>query len=113
MIDVTKKTFRRRVINSEKPVLVYFCGHYCYPCKRIEPILNDLAEEFPRDIKFVKFMIDEDTFDYAKRFNINAVPTLLIFKGGVMVNSLVGFIPKTVLRTFLEESLEKNFKIGG
>jgi len=59
-----------------------------------------------KKIKFVKFMVDEDSFEFTKRFNLNAVPTLLIFKGGVMVNSLVGFVSKPVLRTFLEESIK-------
>jgi thioredoxin-like negative regulator of GroEL len=51
-------------------------------------------------------MVDEDTFEFTKRFNLSAVPTLLIFKDGVMVNSLLGFVPKTVLRTFIEESMK-------
>jgi len=106
MDEITKRTFHRRVIKSEEPVLVYFCGEYCYPCKRIEPILNDLSVELGDKIKFVKFMVDEDTFEFAKRFSLNAVPTLLIFKGGVMANSIVGFVPKSVLSTFLEESIK-------
>lgn len=110
MKEVTRKTFHRQVFKSQKPVLVYFCGQSCYPCKRIEPILSDLSEEFSKDIKCVKFIIDEDTFEYAKRFNIKAGPTLLIFKSGVMLNSLVGFVPKSVLRTFLEESIKLSKK---
>ena len=106
MDDITAKTFNRKVFKSKQPVLVYFCGHYCYPCKRIEPILNDLSEEVGKKVKFVKFMVDKDSFEFTQRFNLNAVPTLLIFKGGVMVNSLVGFVPKPVLRTFLEESIK-------
>ena len=106
MDDITVKTFNRKVFKSKQPVLVYFCGHHCYPCKRIEPILNDLSEEIGKKMKFLKFMVNEDSFEFTERFNLNAVPTLLIFKGGVMVNSLVGFVPKPVLRTFLEESIK-------
>jgi len=105
MNEITVKNFHRRVFKSKQPVLVYFCGHHCYPCKRIEPILNDLSEEVGKQIKFVKFMVDEDSFEFTERFNLNAVPTLLIYKDGVMINSLVGFVPKPVLRTFLEESI--------
>jgi len=57
-------------------------------------------------------MIDEDSFEFAERFNLNAVPTLLIFKGGVMINSLVSFVPKPVLRTFLEESIKLSSRKG-
>ena len=57
-------------------------------------------------MKFVKYMINEDTFKFAKRFNLNAVPTLLIYKGCVMIHSLVGFVPKPVLGDFLEESIK-------
>lgn len=105
MDEITPKNFNWRVLKSKRPVLVYFCGHYCYPCKRIEPILLDLSEEIGNKMKFVKFMVDEDSFEFTERFNLNAVPTLLIFSGGVMINSLVGFVPKAVLRTFLEESI--------
>jgi len=105
MDEITAKDFNRRVLKSKLPVLVYFTGHHCYPCKRIEPILIDLSEEMGKEIKFVKFMVDEDSFDFTERFNLNAVPTLLIFSGGVMINSVVGFVPKAVLRTFLEESI--------
>ena len=106
MDEVTARNFNRRVIKSISPVLVYFTGHHCYPCKRIEPILIDLSDEMGKKMRFVKFMVDEDSFKFAERFNLNAVPTLLIFSGGVMTNSLVGFVPKEVLRTFLEESIK-------
>jgi len=112
MDEITVKNFNRRVFKSKHPVLVYFCGHYCYPCKRIEPILDDLSEEVGKKMKFVKFMVDEDSFEFTERFNLNAVSTLLIFKGGVMVNSLVGFVPKQVLRTFLEESIKLSSRIA-
>jgi thioredoxin 1 len=105
MDEITPKNFNRRVLKSKRPVLVYFTGHHCYPCKRIEPILIDLSKEMRKEMKFVKFMVDEDSFDFTERFNLNAVPTLLIFSGGVMTNSLVGFVPRAVLRTFLEESI--------
>ncbi len=106
MDEITTKTFNKKVFKSKTPVLLYFTGKYCYPCKRIEPILNDLSEEVGKKMKFVKFMVDEDSFKFTQQFNLNAVPTLLIFKGGVMINSLVGFVPKPVLRTFLEESIK-------
>lgn len=106
MDEITTRNFNRRVFKSKRPVLVYFTGHHCYPCKRIEPILIDLSEEMGSKMKFVKFMVDEDSFEFTERFNLNAVPTLLIHKGGVMINSLVGFVTKPVLRTFLEESIK-------
>lgn len=106
MDEVTAKTFDIKVFKSKTPVLEYFTGKYCYPCKRIEPILNDLSDEIGDKMKFVKYMINESTFKFAKRFNLNAVPTLPIFKGGVMIHSLVGFVPKPVLRAFLEESIK-------
>jgi thioredoxin 1 len=63
MIDeITKKNFNRRVLKSNRPVLVYFTGHHCYPCKRIEPILLDLSEEMGKKKRFVKFMVDEESF---------------------------------------------------
>ena len=106
MKETNVTNFNRSVIKSKQPVLVYFTGKYCYPCKRIEPILNDLSQELGDEMKFLKFMVDENTFDFTERFNLNAVPTLLIFKDGVLMNSLVGFVAKPVLRAFLQESIK-------
>ena len=106
MDEITVKNFNQKVLKSKQPVVVYFTGHHCYPCKRIEPILTDLEEEIGNNMKFVKFMVDEGSFGFTERFNLNAVPTILIFSSGVMINSIVGFVPKEVLRTFLEESIK-------
>lgn len=112
MKKINVKNFNRSVIKSKYPVLVYFTGKYCYPCKKIEPILKDLSQELEDEMKFVKFMVDENTFEFTERFNLNALPTLLIFKDGVLMNSLVGFVAKPVLRAFLEESIKQSKKIG-
>lgn len=112
MKDINVKNFNHNVIKSKQPVLVFFTGKYCYPCKRLEPILNDLSQELGDEMKFVKFMIDEKTFDYTERFNLNAVPTLLIFNDGVLINSLVGYVAKPVLKVFLEESIRLSEKKG-
>jgi len=105
MDEITTKTFNKKVLKSKIPILVFFTGKFCYPGKRIEPILNDLSEELGDQIKFVKFMVEEDTFDFAKGLYLKAVPTLLVFKNGVKVNSLIGFEAEPVLRKFIEESI--------
>lgn len=105
MKEITPQNFKSKIFKPNITALIFFTGKWCYPCKRIQPILNELCEEFRGDMEFFQFMVDEETFKFAKRFNLNAVPTLIIFKKGVMVNSLVGYVTKPVLRNFLEETI--------
>lgn len=105
MEELTIRNFNKKVLGSKKPVLVFFTGKFCYPGKRMEPILEGLSEDFGGSIKFLKFTVDENTFDFAKELKLKAVPTLAVYKEGANVNSLVGFEPEPVIASFIEESL--------
>ena len=102
--EVTDATFEEEVINAETPVLVDFWADWCAPCKMIAPIVEELAIEFDGKVKFAKVDVDSNPKS-AMNFGIRGIPTLLIFSGGKPVDTVVGAVPKSVLKRRLEDAL--------
>ena len=90
---VTKNNFEAEVIKSEIPVIVDFWATWCGPCRMIAPILEDIANENVGKIKVAKINVDEE-MELALKFKIEAIPTLLIFKNGEIVNKSLGVLGK-------------------
>ncbi|HAC17156.1 MAG TPA: thioredoxin [Dehalococcoidia bacterium] len=105
-IDITDDSFNAEVIQSDTPVLVDFWAEWCGPCKMIAPIVEELAEEFGDKIKFTKLDVDTNP-QSATNFGIRGIPTLLIFNGGKPVETVVGAVPKSVLKKKLDAALAK------
>ena len=101
---VTDDTFEDEVIGADVPVMVDFWADWCAPCKMIAPIVEQLAEEYDGKVKFAKLDVDSNP-TVASTFGIRSIPTLLIFKGGSPVGQIVGAVPKAVLKSRLEESI--------
>ncbi|MBX9878386.1 MAG: thioredoxin [Candidatus Obscuribacterales bacterium] len=93
---VTQASFDSDVLQSEKPVLVEFWATWCDPCKRMKPVVNEIAKEFEEQIKTVKVDIDAEP-ELAGKFNVNGVPTLMLFKDGKMVTIVSGVTSKETL----------------
>lgn len=92
-LHITEKNFEEEVINSPIPVLVDFWATWCGPCKMIAPIVDQLATEQAGTFKICKADVEQAS-DLAARFNVRSVPTLLIFKDGKVVDTLVGATSK-------------------
>jgi len=105
-IDITDDSFNAEVVQSDTPVLVDFWAEWCGPCKMIAPIVEELAEEFGDKIKFTKLDVDTNP-QSATNFGIRGIPTLLIFNGGKPVETVVGAVPKSVLKKKLDADLAK------
>ena len=102
---VTDKTFATDVLESDKPVLVDFWAEWCVPCKKVDPLLAEIADsELGSQVEIVKVNIDENP-QTALAYQVMSVPTLAIFKGGERVNSVAGAKPKSFLVNFIESAL--------
>lgn len=102
--EVTDATFEDEVINSDIPVLVDFWADWCGPCKMIAPIVNDLSEEYDGKIKVAKLDVDASP-QAAMKYGVRSIPTLLIFKGGSPVDTIIGAVPRGKLKGAMEAAL--------
>ncbi len=98
--NLTNDTFKSAVAASATPVLVDFWAPWCGPCKAIAPILEELATELDGKLTIAKVNVD-DSDAVAAEFNIRAIPTMLLFKNGAVVETIVGMLPKAALKAKL------------
>jgi thioredoxin 1 len=94
-------SFSDVVLDADKPVLVDFWATWCKPCKMIEPILDELADEYEGKITFTKLNIEENQ-QIAANYGVMSIPMLLIFKDGKPVSNIAGARPKAELKKYLE-----------
>jgi thioredoxin 1 len=102
IIDTTSETFEQEVLQAREPVLVDFSAPWCGPCRMLEPLLEQLAEEFAGRVKFVKVNVD-NALAVAERFDITGVPTVMIFTGGLIIGTMVGLPALRTLRETLKQ----------
>lgn len=101
--EVTDANFQAEVIESEKPVLVDFWAPWCGPCRVVGPVLEEIASE-REDLRIVKLNVD-DNQQTAAQYQVLSIPTLILFKGGAPVKTVVGAYPKKKLEQELEPVL--------
>jgi thioredoxin 1 len=92
-INVDDAGFQNEVLKSDKPVLVDFWAVWCGPCKMIAPVVEEIAKEYDGKLKVTKMDVDANP-QTSMQFGIRSIPTLLIFKGGQVVEQIVGAVPK-------------------
>lgn len=95
-MEVTDANFETEVVKSDKPVLVDFWAEWCAPCRMIAPIVEELAKEYDGSLKVGKLDVDSNP-QVSMQFGIRSIPTLLIFKGGRVVDQVIGAVPKRIL----------------
>ena len=97
--NINKNNFQNEVLNSEKPVLLDFWAPWCGPCRMVSPIVDEIAAE-RGDIKVGKVNVDEQR-ELAGQFGVMSIPTLVVIKGGRVVNQMVGARPKSQILAML------------
>lgn len=102
---VTEQSFNQEVLQSDKPVLVDFWAAWCGPCRMVSPILDQIASENTDKLDIVKVNVDENP-QLAVDYQITSIPALKVFKGGEVVQSIVGAKPKAALEADLAAFLE-------
>lgn len=103
-LQLTDASFKKEVLEASQPVLVDFWAPWCGPCRMLGPIVEELAQEYAGRAVVGKLNTDENG-DTAAAYRVSAIPTLLFFKGGKVVEQLVGVQPKAAIKAKLDSLL--------
>ncbi len=98
-IEITNENFEQEVLKSDKPVLLDFWAGWCGPCTMLSPLVDEVADEHP-EVKVGKVDTDAER-DLAMKYNISAIPALLLFKNGTLVERSVGAVPKSAIERLI------------
>jgi thioredoxin 1 len=101
IVHLTDASFDSTLAEHAEPVIVDFWAEWCGPCKAIAPVLEELAQEYGGKVTIAKVNVDEQPA-LAARFQVRSIPTLLFFKGGRVVDQVVGAVPKAQIKKRLD-----------
>ena len=104
-IEITEETFEQEVLKSSIPVLVDFWAVWCGPCKAVEPVVEEIADEYDGKLKVGKVNVD-NSHQVSMKYGIRSIPTLLLFKNGNVAEQIVGAAPKKMLAERISKHLD-------
>ena len=102
--ELSESNFQTEVLQATEPVLVDFWAPWCGPCRMIAPLVEELANENAGSLKVAKINVD-DAPNIATKYGVSSIPTLMVFKGGEVVERFVGVQPKNRLQAAIDEAL--------
>lgn len=102
ILDIEDSSFEAEIVKSDKPAVVDFWAPWCGPCRAITPLLENLADTYGEKIKFTKCNVDDNPVTPGK-FGIKAIPTLIFFKEGEVVEQITGMVAKSKLEATIKD----------
>ena len=104
IMELDDNNFNREVTEQNNLTLVDFWATWCGPCRKLPPVIDELAKEFDGKVKFVKIKADEN-MQTAQKYSISGVPSLLLFKNGEVVERIVNLVPKSIISSAINKHL--------
>ena len=104
IINVSDSNFESMVLQSDLPVLVDFWASWCAPCRAIAPIVEEMSNEYAGKVRVAKMNVDENPATPGK-YGVSGIPTLILFKGGKVLDQLVGAVPKGQIKDLIVKGL--------
>jgi len=104
VIEITKDNFEQKVLNSDKPVLIDFWASWCGPCRAVAPVMEELAGQYDGRAVVGKVNVDNEN-ELSAKFRIMSIPTVMLFKGGQVVDKIVGSRPKADFENLLNKNI--------
>ncbi|AKA71466.1 MULTISPECIES: thioredoxin [Clostridium] len=102
--EIKDMDFSKIVQESSKPVVVDFWASWCGPCKMLAPVIDEISEELNDKVEFLKLNVDENPVT-SNQYRVASIPTVMIFKDGKVVDTLVGFRPKEAIKDVIEKHI--------
>lgn len=105
VLDITDQTFDKEVLKSTLPVLLDLWAPWCGPCRMVSPVVESLADNNKGKLKFCKINVDENQ-KTASKYGIMSIPTLMFFKDGVIIDTIIGAVPESTLQSKIDELID-------
>jgi thioredoxin 1 len=104
VLDITDQTFEEEVLKATQPVLVDLWAPWCGPCRMVSPVVESLSEKNKGKFKFCKINVDENQ-KTASQYSVMSIPTLMFFKDGKVIDTVIGAVPESTLQAKIDEIL--------
>jgi thioredoxin 1 len=102
--EIMDNGFNEEISSSDTPVVVDFWAPWCGPCKMLGPVIEELSQEYSGKVKFFKLNVDNNPIT-SQQFRVSSIPTVMVFKGGNTVDTMVGFRPKAALKELIDRHI--------
>lgn len=105
-IELNEKNFQSEIIDSPIPALVDFWASWCMPCRMVAPVIDEISQEYQGKLKVGKVNVDNEP-KLAEKYSIMSIPSILLFKAGKVVDTIIGAVPKSYLIEHIQKILKE------